>query len=63
MTRARRSTGTKNVVKNAWKQLAEKLEFLSDGKKKLIPFILIRKIRIFSKRNQSKDFITFERLN
>ena len=63
MTRARRSTGTKNAVKNAWKQLAEKLEFLSDGKKKLIPFILIRKIRIFSKRNQSKDFITFERLN
>ena len=42
----------KNVVKNAWKQVAEKLEFLSDRKKKLIPFILIRQIRNFSKRNQ-----------
>ena len=51
----------KNVVENAWKQVAEKLEFLSDGKKNF--FISIGKIRIVLKQNQSKDFVIFERLN
>ena len=43
-------------MENVWKQVAEELEFLSDGKKKLllIPFILIRKISIFLKRKPVK---------
>ena len=38
----------KNVVESAWKPVAEKLEFLSEVRKLLlIPFSLIRRIRIF----------------
>ena len=51
----------KNVVENAWKQVAEKLEFLRDGKKNFC--ISIGKILIVLKQNQSKDFVIFERLN
>ena len=47
-------------MENAWKQVAEKLEFLRDGKKNF--FISIGKILIVLKQDQSKDVI-FERLN